>query len=434
VLGCLWCDVPMGTLAAIIALAFAQMSEFEQVATAFTHLLNILNALQRLTKYFEIPQELPAELPGDPQVRVRVKVDREDLATFELKRCSADGSELDASPMGGESGRGGLITVCVRGKGQAVLRATSDGLALELLHGRRLRDLAPSSERLRPLGDERYHIVGVSGISFNAEAMAQELLSARACVSLDLWSSRYAGGMRLRVEDLTTGYGLGRSVLRDVAMDVEPRTKMGLVGATGCGKSTALLCILRIVEARAGRILLGDLDASRLGLNELRSIVGFVPQDPTVFEGTWRYNIDPFGEFTDISILEALRAVQLLPVVRALAQGIDSQIGRDGGSLSYGQRQLLSLARMVVRQPPVLLLDECTSALDPATQEAVQSTLLNSFPMSTILASAHRVETILDFDNVVVLDSGSVVEKGTVQEVLELPNGIFAQMVATGKK
>jgi len=89
---------------------------------------------------------------------------------------------------------------------------------------------------------------------------------------------------------------------------------------------------------------------------------------------------------------------------------------------------------MVVRQPPVLLLDECTSALDPATQEAVQSTLLNSFPMSTILASAHRVETILDFDNVVVLDSGSVVEKGTVQEVLELPNGIFAQMVATGKK
>ncbi|CAE8629419.1 unnamed protein product [Polarella glacialis] len=118
-----------------------------------------------------------------------------------------------------------------------------------------------------------------------------------------------------------------------------------------------------------------------------------------------------------------------MPFLRSLPDGIDSEISRDGANLSFGQRQLLSLARMVVRQPPVLLLDECTSALDPVTQEAAQKTLISGFPMTTVIAIAHRVETIMNFDRIIVFDEGSIAEQGSVEEVLKVENGIFANMV-----
>jgi len=430
VLACIWTDVPMGTVATIIAMCFGQMAEFEQVATTFTQLLNILNALQRLTRYFQIPQEGCQEMPNDPKVRVRVRVARDELACLELRRGQ------NSNLVGAQSSEGkvweGPTMVCLKGK-SAILQATSDNIALELLDGRRLRDLAPASECLRSLGDEGYHIVGVSGVSQSADLMAEMFCSGAAWLWLDLWHSRYASGMRLRLEDLTAGYGMDKNVLCNINVDIAPRMKVGFAGATGCGKSTTLLCILRILELRRGRIVLGDLDISRIGLHTLRSIVGLVPQDPTVFEGTWRYNIDPFSEFPDASIWEALRCVELMPVVRALPQGIESQIAKNGNNLSFGQRQLLSLARMVIRQPPLLLLDECTSALDPATQGAVQKTLLSAFPMSTVIAIAHRIETILDFDQIIVLDSGSVVEAGSVKEVSQIPNGRFARMLAASR-
>jgi len=406
------------------------MAEFEQVATSFTQLLNILNALQRLTRYFHIPQEGLDELPSDPKVRVRVRVARDELACLELRRGQ------DNKALGAQSSQGkvweGPTMVCLKSK-FAVLQATADNLALELLDGRCLRDLAPASESLRSLGNECYHIIGVSGVAQSAELMADMFCSGQAWLWLDLWHSRYANGMRLRFEELTAGYGMDKNVLCNINIDIAPRMKVGFAGSTGCGKSTTLLCILRVLELRQGRITLGDLDISRIGLHTLRSMVGLVPQDPTVFEGTWRYNLDPFSEFPDASIWEALRSVGLMSVVRALPQGIDAQIAKHGENLSFGQRQLLSLARMVIRQPPLLLLDECTSALDPATQETVQKTLLNAFPMSTVIAVAHRIETIMDFDQVVVLDSGCVVETGSVKDVLQISGGRFAKMLEASR-
>jgi len=261
--------------------------------------------------------------------------------------------------------------------------------------------------------------------------MAQELVSPPSVLWLDLWCSEFAQGMGVQLEDLSAGYGNEKSVLHGINLEIEPRAKCGFAGKTGCGKSSTLLCILRLLEPRYGRILVGGRDTSKLGLSCLRSIVGLVPQDPTVFEGSWRFNIDPFGEFPDARIWEALQCVQLMPYLRTLPDGIDSELSRDGANLSFGQRQLLSLARMVVRQPPVLLLDECTSALDPNTQEAVQKTLLNDFPMSTVIAIAHRIETILDFDKIIVFDEGHVAEQGTVKEVSNIENGIFAKMLKT---
>lgn len=258
--------------------------------------------------------------------------------------------------------------------------------------------------------------------------MAEELCHPSAAIWLDLWHKDFAMGVRVQIEDLTAGYGNDKNILSHIDIDLAPRMKVGFAGQTGCGKSTTLLCMLRILEARGGKIKIGGIDIGTMGLQTLRSTVGLVPQDPTVFEGTWRYNIDPFDEFPDGRVWDALRCVQLLPYVRQLPEGIKAQIQRDGGNLSFGQRQLLSMARMVIRQPPLLLLDECTSALDPATQEVVQKTVLHEFPLTTVIAIAHRVETILDFDRIVVLDKGKVAEVGSVDEVMKL-GGIFAGMV-----
>lgn len=262
--------------------------------------------------------------------------------------------------------------------------------------------------------------------------MAQELCRPGPKVWIDLWHTRYSNGMRVKFEELTAGYGNEKNVLNKISIDIPPRCKMGFAGKTGCGKSTTLLCMLRIIEPRGGRILYGGMDSSKLGLNTVRNLVGLVPQDPTIFEGTVRHNMDPFGHFPDAAIWEALTNVKFTQYVREHAEGLDWEITKEGGNLSLGQRQLLSLARMAIRQPPVLLLDECTSALDPHTQEAVQNTLLYKFPNSTIIAVAHRVETILSFDKITAFDGGHVAEHGTVDEVLKM-NGIFARAVRASR-
>jgi len=274
-------------------------------------------------------------------------------------------------------------------------------------------------------------IVGVNSAR-TAEAMAAELCDPPEVVFLDLWSARYGEGMSVTLQELSAGYCNEKSVLHNINVDIQPRAKVGFVGTTGCGKSTALLCCLRILEPRSGRIHIGDIDARNLGLKTLRSIVGLVPQDPTVFQGTVRYNVDPFGQFPDSCVRSALEAVQFMQFVQE--GGLDTEITRDGANLSFGQKQLLSLARMVIKQPPVLLLDECTSALDPSTQEAVQRTLMTQFPMTTIIAVAHRVETILDFDHIVAFSCGSVVESGGVEDLLKIERGVFAGLVKASQR
>jgi ABC-type multidrug transport system fused ATPase/permease subunit len=323
------------------------------------------------------------------------------------------------------------LVICMKTSRCPLLRARKDGRALQLIEGRRLRDIAPGCQALRGI-DTAYDIVGVNSAT-TAEEMAQELCKPRATLWIDLWDARFAGGMRVQLEDLSAGYGNEKNVLHGINVEIPACCKMGFAGKTGCGKSTTLICMLRILEPRGGRIVLGGLDSQKLGLNVLRNIVGLVPQDPTIFEGTVRHNVDPFHEFPDASIWEALTNVKFTPFVREHREGLDWEITKEGGNLSLGQRQLLSMARMVIRQPPVLLLDECTSALDPCTQEAVQNTLLHKFPSSTIIAVAHRVETILSFDRITVFDLGRVAEHGTVEEVLSIKNGIFARMVKASK-
>jgi len=427
-LGGLYSRMPMGTLATCITLLFEQMVEFETISVVFTSFLNILNALQRLTNYFRIPQEGAPELPGDPVIRLRAQVDRAKAPHFEIRRvpeaevCSAPGAARKA-----KGGKGGMALV-VYHHGTPVLKASEDNMYLEVFDGASLAELFPDCAALKS-AQAQYSIVAVNNTTKDAAAMAEELSNPPATLWFDLWHSGYTAGMRIVLDGVTAGYGRDPNVLNDVHISIPERCKVGFAGQTGCGKSTTLLCILRVLELRGGKITIGGFDISTLGLNTLRTMVGLVPQDPTVFQGTWRYNIDPFGEFPDGRIWEALHSVQLLPYIRTLPNGIETEITRDGGNISFGQRQLLSLARMVIRQPPVLLLDECTSSLDPSTQQVVQNTLLNEFPLSSIIAIAHRVETILDFDRIVVFSKGTVAEHGTVKEVMAIPHGIFRRMV-----
>merc|ERR1719221_1117869 len=186
-----------------------------------------------------------------------------------------------------------------------------------------------------------------------------------------------------------------------------------------------------MLEARGGRIFLEGVDIQNLGLRTLRQALGLVPQDPVLLQGSLRFNIDPFELYSDDRIWEALRLVRLDDFVKyTLKDGLDYQIAGEGANLSFGQRQLLSLARNIVRKPMLLLLDEATSAIDPRTQELLQNTIEKSFPESTMVVIAHRLETILDFDMAVVMDCGRVVEKGAIKELAKIPEGRFAKMLA----
>lgn len=185
-----------------------------------------------------------------------------------------------------------------------------------------------------------------------------------------------------------------------------------------------------MLEPRSGRVLLNGVDISDLGLATLRSAVGLVPQDPVLFSGSLRHNLDPFDAFTDGRIWQALRRVQLADVVEDLPTKLQHLILEEGANISFGQRQLVCLARMVLRQPGLLLLDEATSAVEPHTQQLVQQTLRSAFPSSTLIAVAHRLETVLDFDHVVVLERGDVAEQGPPRELAERKDSLFQGMLA----
>jgi len=229
-----------------------------------------------------------------------------------------------------------------------------------------------------------------------------------------------ADGIGVRIEGLRAGIdAAGTDILTSINIDIQAKTKAVIVGSQGCGKTTLLNCIVRLLEPRAGRVLFNGTDTQNLGLLTLRSMIGLVPQEPAVFNGTIRFNIDPFGQYPDERIWAAIQCAQLLPTVRRLHKGLDHVITDEGTNFSFGQRQLLSLARAVCQQPPLLLLDECCSALDPRTQEAVQDTIMLNFPNSTIISTTRRMDEISNFNTVFVIEKGTIVRHGPVSRLME---------------
>ncbi|KAI5638820.1 ABC transporter domain-containing protein [Phthorimaea operculella] len=219
-----------------------------------------------------------------------------------------------------------------------------------------------------------------------------------------------------------------QAALRDVTCCVAPREKLGIVGRTGAGKSTLTLGLFRIVEAMSGRILIDGIDISTLGLHQLRSRITIIPQDPVLFSGTLRTNLDPFHAYSDDELWRSLDHAHLKGFVQGLQAGLNHEISEGGENLSVGQRQLVCLARALLRKTPLLVLDEATAAVDLETDDLIQKTIRSEFASCTVLTIAHRLNTIMDSSKVMVLDRGQLVEYAPPQQLLQDRNSIFFGM------
>uniref|UniRef100_A0A914X2S6 ABC-type glutathione-S-conjugate transporter n=1 Tax=Plectus sambesii TaxID=2011161 RepID=A0A914X2S6_9BILA len=202
-------------------------------------------------------------------------------------------------------------------------------------------------------------------------------------------------------------------VLKQVSVEINGGEKVGIVGRTGAGKSSLTLALFRIVESAEGSIEIDGVDIASIGLHDLRNSLTIIPQDPVLFSGSLRMNLDPFGNYSDSELWTALERAHLKPFALESADKLNQIISEGGGNLSVGQRQLLCLARALLRKTRVLVLDEATAAVDVQTDANIQATIREEFADCTILTIAHRLNTIMDYDRVIVLDAGKVAEFDT---------------------
>jgi ABC-type multidrug transport system fused ATPase/permease subunit len=253
-------------------------------------------------------------------------------------------------------------------------------------------------------------------------------------------------------------------VVDNFSLHIQAGERIGIVGRTGAGKSTILSTLFRLTELAGGRILIDGVDISRIGLHELRTRLAIIPQDPTLFRGTIRSNLDPFNKHTDLELWDALRQSHLLthpasnekdmddpdgesvngqnekgtvnpdtdhhanPSSRV---ALDAPVSEEGLNFSLGQRQLLALARALLRDARIVLVDEGTSSVDPETDARIQDTLARGLRGKTLIAIAHRLRTVLLYDRVCVMDRGKIVELGPPRELWER-GGLFRGMCDAG--
>jgi ABC-type multidrug transport system fused ATPase/permease subunit len=272
---------------------------------------------------------------------------------------------------------------------------------------------------------------------------------------------------RLEVNDLVVGYAPELPpILKGLSFTVEKNQRVGVVGRTGAGKSSLTLALFRFLEAREGQILIDGLDVSKITLHDLRSRLAIIPQDPVLFSGTVRSNLDPFDEYGDTELKDALARVHLIsaaveddeatltsqaatpaqssvngattPDTATTQQAntniftsLSAPISEGGLNLSQGQRQLLCLARAIVARPKIMVLDEATSAVDMETDALIQQSIRAEFGRNatTLLVIAHRLSTIADFDRILVMDAGKAVEFGSPKDLMGIENGVFKNLV-----
>jgi ABC-type multidrug transport system fused ATPase/permease subunit len=256
----------------------------------------------------------------------------------------------------------------------------------------------------------------------------------------------------IRFRNYSTRYREGMDlVLKNISLEILPAQKIGIVGRTGAGKSSLTLALFRIIEAASsspsasagvgsgssggvaidmrdeeveaeedgGSIEIDGIDISTIGLEDLRKHLAIIPQDPTLFAGTIRSNLDPFQELLDHQLWEALERSHLKPFVSTLPGGLLFQVSQNGDNFSVGQRSLICLARALLRRSKILVLDEATAAVDVETDELIQKTIRKEFAGRTVLTIAHRIKTVMDSDRILVLEQGRVEEFEAPQVLLK---------------
>ncbi|NXB70326.1 MRP7 protein, partial [Donacobius atricapilla] len=230
-------------------------------------------------------------------------------------------------------------------------------------------------------------------------------------------------------QQVVLAYRAGLSnALDGVSFTVYPGEKLGIVGRTGSGKSTLFLALFRMVEMKSGQILLDGVDSQLVGLEELRSRLAIIPQDPFLFSGSIRENLDPQGKRTDAELRDVLEQCHLWDAVTQMG-GLDSKLGERGKSLSVGQRQLVCLARALLTQAKVLCIDEATASVDQKTDQLLQQTIRQRFADKTVLTIAHRLNTILDSDRVLVMQAGRVAELDSPARLSQKDGSLFQHLL-----
>jgi ATP-binding cassette subfamily B protein len=235
---------------------------------------------------------------------------------------------------------------------------------------------------------------------------------------------------RVRFEDVRFGYDPEREILHGIDLDVAPGTVTAVVGPSGAGKSTLSRLLFRFYEPTGGRITIDDQDICKVTQASLRAAIGIVPQDTVLFNDSIGYNIG-YGRdgATQAEIEEAARGASIHDFILSLPDGYESQVGERGLKLSGGEKQRVAIARTLLKDPPILILDEATSALDSRTEAAIQETLQSVTARRTSIVIAHRLSTVVDADQIVVLDEGRVAERGTHAQLLRR-DGLYADMWA----
>ncbi|XP_072549871.1 multidrug resistance-associated protein 1 [Salminus brasiliensis] len=215
--------------------------------------------------------------------------------------------------------------------------------------------------------------------------------------------------------------------IHDITVTIDGGEKVGIVGRTGAGKSSLTLGLFRIIEAAQGEICIDGVNIADLGLHELRSRITIIPQDPVLFSGSLRMNLDPFDGYSDEDVWRALELAHLKNFVSGLPDKLNHECSEGGENLSLGQRQLVCLARALLRKTKILVLDEATAAVDLETDNLIQSTIRTQFEDCTVLTIAHRLNTIMDYTRVLVLDKGQMAEFDSPASLLA-KKGIFYKM------
>ena len=241
--------------------------------------------------------------------------------------------------------------------------------------------------------------------------------------------------------------------LNNLCFTVKPGDKVGICGRTGAGKSTVSMALSRIVEIEGGEILIDGVDISKIDMHALRSSVTVIPQDPTLFTGSLRFNLDPFNEVSDERIIELLKKAKLEYLLQKeqtpenddkegsskvgaedRKSGLEFKITENGENLAVGEKQLLCIVRAILKNNKIVLLDEATANIDVITEETIQKLITEEFKGATVLTIAHRLNTIIKSDQIIMLEKGKLLEEGSPKELLNNPSSHFSNLAKELKK